>query len=611
MRKTIRASLGLLRPAKRRIFFLIVAARMLLNFLDVVGLAATGLLGAMVASGLTNRPDATFLGINISIESSQAYFWIVGAIATFFISKSLLAAILLRYTGIFLAKQETLIATEVVNYIFAGSLSHLREFSRGDIQWAASQSSTQAVRGILMSFSAMLTEGALFIGIFVMFILVDSTTAFMVSLYFILLVVAFQLFISRRLRAIGIRIRDRSIRITNTLFDLSTAFREITTLQKRKNYTSNFSSLRRQNALDEALQSFLSGLPRYFVEAALMIGILALIGWQFAQDRLSDGLVIVAVFLAGGVRMMGALLPLQSAIANIRVNGPQAERAQELVRRARSEKNATTGEEEDNALFIASPDKTDGPVGVVMENIRFRHRDADADLFENISLNIPPGSFAAFIGPSGAGKTSLVDLILGLENPVSGTVQVNGLPPIQFRQQHPGVMSYVPQSPSVVNGSVAQNVALGEPKDKIDVNRVWEVLEIAQLAEFVRSLPEGVDSTLGQQLDSLSGGQKQRLGLARALYSDPRIIILDESTSALDAGLEDSITRRLRSLRGHTTLIVIAHRLSTVKTADVVFVVEEGKIVADGTFSEVRKQVPMIEEHVRLMSIESGDDDAP
>jgi ATP-binding cassette subfamily C protein len=217
---------------------------------------------------------------------------------------------------------------------------------------------------------------------------------------------------------------------------------------------------------------------------------------------------------------------------------------------------------------------------------------------------IESGTYAAIVGPSGAGKTTLVDLILGLYEPDRGTVHINKLSPSSLRSKSPGLISYVPQKPGLVGGSIAQNVALGVGVEEVREEAVWAALELAELGDLVRSLPEGIHSSLGNHSDALSGGQIQRLGLARALYSNPRLIILDEATSALDAATEASIATAIRNLGRETTVIVIAHRLSTIQYADVVHVMNDGVLVASGSFKAVRQEVPMIEEYVRLMSFD-------
>ena len=219
-------------------------------------------------------------------------------------------------------------------------------------------------------------------------------------------------------------------------------------------------------------------------------------------------------------------------------------------------------------------------------------------------MTIPAGGYVAFVGSSGAGKTTLADLILGVNESDSGSVLVGGQSPFLMRAVSPGQIAYVPQNPGLVSGTVAQNIALGIPDSEIDEARAIEVIEMVELREFVDSLPEGIHSDLGKQADSLSGGQKQRMGLARALYPSPRLLVLDEATSALDAGTEASITSTISRLGLSTTVVVIAHRLSTIQDADRVFVIENGLISAEGTFPEVRRTVPLIEEYVRLMSLE-------
>jgi ATP-binding cassette subfamily C protein len=250
----------------------------------------------------------------------------------------------------------------------------------------------------------------------------------------------------------------------------------------------------------------------------------------------------------------------------------------------------------------APQDAHSSALEVELEGVHFTHLDNTEPTINGVSLTIAAGSYVAVVGPSGAGKTTLIDLLLGLYDPDTGTVRVGGLDPRELREHLPGLISYVPQRPGLVSGSIANNVALGEPDDEIDEVRVREALHKAQLGDFVESLPQGIHSSLGAHSDSLSGGQIQRLGFARALYTRPRLIILDEATSALDAATEASVAASIKNVGGETTVIVIAHRLSTIQDADQVHVLVDGQIVSSGTFTQVRKNVPMVEEYVKLMS---------
>jgi ATP-binding cassette, subfamily B, bacterial PglK len=598
-------SLRLLRPRQRLIFIALTSARVVTNLLDVLGLMAIGLLGAMLASGLNDRTEASFAGFSIPIESSRDYLWITVLIAVFFLSKSLLATILLRLSSLFLARAEGKAAVEIAEFIYSGDLSRVKQFSRGDLQFVLTSSSQQSMTGLLMSGAAILTEGALFISVVIVFVFVDPSTAAVITVYFLLLVMSFQLLINRRLKRLGQRLSESAIGVTNTIQDLTLAFREIVVFSRRWFFLDRFGAFRKRYAQDVALEAFLMGLPRFFVETGLMIGVLAIIGFQFLRGNLSDGLVTTAIFLAGGVRMMAALLPLQNAVANIKMMGPQADMAQGLIEKARSGFQAVDAEPEDRSSEFHGEESHD-PVGysVKVQDVTFTHVGSEEPAINGVSLDIAAGGYVAFVGPSGAGKTTLADLILGINTPESGQILVGELEPAELRKVRPGAISYVPQNPGMVSGTIAENVALGEPTEDIDRDRVWDALEKAELADFVRTLPNGIDSDLGKQSDSLSGGQKQRLGLARALYPNPRLLVLDEATSALDAGTEASISATIEKLEATVTVIVIAHRLSTIQHADVVYVVEEGKISAEGTFSEVRKKVSLIEEYVHLMKID-------
>ena len=615
MIRPVLRSFFLLRRRQKIIFLAIVASRVVVHALDVLGLAAVGLLGAMLASGLTDRNEAEFLGLTVSIESSQSYLWVTAVIAGFFMAKSVIGTALLRVTTLFLARVEAKSASEVARYLFSGDIGRVRSMSKGEIQWAVNSSSQIAFSGMLFSGSALVTESALFVAVFAGFLFVDVATAILITVYFIVLIALFQLSINQRLRRMGQRLAQHSVRVNDSILDMASAFREALVLEKRGVFLDRFDSSRRRLALDRGLQRFVMGLPRFFIEAALMLGIMAMIVWQFAQGTLSEGLVITGVFLAGGTRMMAAMLPLQNAITDIRVNGPQASRAQGLISRAREALEATesteSAVESDGPISIAGEDLGTEAVGlpISVESVSFSYPDASIAAVRDVDLEVQGGQFVAFVGPSGAGKTTLADLVLGVHTPSAGAVTVAGLTPEQLRKAEPGIVAYVPQNPGMVSGTIAQNVALGVEPELIDVDRVVEVLQQAGLWDVIQGLPEGMDTSLGEQSDALSGGQIQRLGLARALYTRPRLLLLDEATSALDAETEAGIAQTIDSLRGQTTLIVIAHRLSTIQHADTVFVIDEGQLIASGSFGQVRKKVPLIERYVQLMAIKDTDDE--
>jgi ATP-binding cassette subfamily C protein len=222
-------------------------------------------------------------------------------------------------------------------------------------------------------------------------------------------------------------------------------------------------------------------------------------------------------------------------------------------------------------------------------------------------LEIAPGKQAALIGHSGAGKSTIADIILGLLEPSGGYIALDGKPPLEIVQSSPGKLAYVPQKPGMISGSIIENIALGVAKADIDEVRLSKAIDDSHLREVIDALPEGLSTDLGKRRDELSGGQLQRIGLARALYTQPKLLIMDEATSALDANAENEINKALDDMRGEVTVVLIAHRLNTVQRSDVVFLMENGEITASGTFPDLLKSSKTVQNLAKLMSIESSD----
>jgi ATP-binding cassette subfamily C protein len=241
-----------------------------------------------------------------------------------------------------------------------------------------------------------------------------------------------------------------------------------------------------------------------------------------------------------------------------------------------------------------------------MKNVSFGFIGASQFAIRNINLRVEAGQQVALIGPSGAGKSTIADLILGLLTPTSGEISVDGLSPRAVILETPGRLAYVPQRPGIISGTVTENIAIGSSKGDLDLVRLESAIKNSHLEEVLEALPDGVESNVGKRKDELSGGQLQRIGLARALYSRPGLLIMDEATSALDAESENEINKALDEMRGRTTVVLIAHRLNTVQRSDLVFLVEDGQITASGKFPDLLKSNKTVQKLAELMSIDSN-----
>ena len=240
---------------------------------------------------------------------------------------------------------------------------------------------------------------------------------------------------------------------------------------------------------------------------------------------------------------------------------------------------------------------------IELQNVSFTYSSESEVVLNNVNLNINTGEIVAIVGPSGAGKTTLADIILGVISPDSGSVKISGNDPLVAIEKWPGAIAYVSQDVMVSNYSIRENICLGYSNGEIDESFVLHALKVAHLDKFIQTLPQGLETNVGDRGTKLSGGQRQRLGIARAVVTKPRLLVLDEATSSLDGQSESDITDSINDMRGEITVILIAHRLSTVKNADKVVYLEGGLIVSTGTFEEVRKNVPNFERQASLMGL--------
>jgi ABC-type bacteriocin/lantibiotic exporter with double-glycine peptidase domain len=318
------------------------------------------------------------------------------------------------------------------------------------------------------------------------------------------------------------------------------------------------------------------------MELTLMIAGITISGVMFFLFDANKALTGLSLFVAVGSRISPAFLRIQQNFLVYRLNQTSLEVTQKLLLSIKS--NSKKVEEE-----LSSESFLEFKSSIDISNLNFQYESSKGFGLTDISLKIPSGSFTAIVGSSGSGKTTLVDLILGLLTPTSGLIQISEKSPLTVHKKWPGAIAYVPQDVVIVNGSLKENIALGFDVELIDTERVLKCIKLAHLTNVVDSLPGKLDANLGEKGSKMSGGQRQRVGIARALYTNPSILVLDEATSALDGESEKEINDSLQELIGQITILVISHRLSSVVKADQVLYLENGKIVASGTFNEVRK----------------------
>jgi ABC-type multidrug transport system fused ATPase/permease subunit len=338
-------------------------------------------------------------------------------------------------------------------------------------------------------------------------------------------------------------------------------------------------------------------ISKYVIESSVIIGAVIISASQFLLQDASRAVATLAVFMTAASRLAPAVLRMQSTAIQIRVASGSASPTLSLIK---SLGNLPI------KVFPIQPLKfkyENFSPTVELENVSFAYPNKSSAVLDKINLNINEGEIVAIVGPSGAGKTTLADIILGIISPDIGSSKISGHNPLVAISKWPGSIAYVPQDVMVSNCSIRENIGLGYDDEEIDDDLVIQALKVAHLDKFIQTLPEGLQTNVGDRGTKLSGGQRQRLGIARAVFTKPKLLVLDEATSSLDGQSEADISDSINDMRGEITVILIAHRLSTVKNADKVVYLEGGKIVSIGTFEEVRKNVPNFEKQASLMGL--------
>jgi len=329
-------------------------------------------------------------------------------------------------------------------------------------------------------------------------------------------------------------------------------------------------------------------------EIVLVLAVVAIIGLlTILQGKtVAEIIPVLSVFAAAGIRIMPSSTRIVAGINNVReAMGPLENVLLDLRSFAK-------------APLVAEPDTSRGEFHfkhhLAVEGLSFRFDGAAQDALSEISLCIARGQSVAIIGRTGSGKTTLVDLILGLLTPSKGRVTIDGIDIQSNLSAWQRSTGYVPQTVNLIDNTLRRNIAFGRPDDQIDDDRLRQVIRIAQLEDFVRTLPDALDTMVGEKGVRISGGQRQRMGIARALYSDPDVLVMDEATSALDVLTEHQFNSAIEAIRGIKTILIIAHRLSTVRKCDCVFVLDHGRLVASGPFDKVVAEHPHLARMVEL-----------
>jgi ABC-type bacteriocin/lantibiotic exporter with double-glycine peptidase domain len=370
------------------------------------------------------------------------------------------------------------------------------------------------------------------------------------------------------------------------ILETISSFRELSTKGGKEFFANQISRQRFQMASFDAELKFLPNISKYATELTVVIGITVIAAIQFSRSDINHAIAVLSVFIAASTRIAPAVMRLQQSAITVKSYLASSKPTLDLAEMLNDAEKLRTIE---TLISTSHPGFTPH---VKVKNLMFRFPEDNFNLIDDLSLSIEPGTFTAFVGPSGGGKSTLIDLMLGVILPNDGLIEISYKSIMDSIRNWPGAIGYVPQEVFISNASIKENVCLGFDPSKIDEKLIWEALDQAELLDFVDSLEGKLDFLIADNGSNMSGGQRQRLGIARALVTKPKLLILDEATSSLDADTEKRIVDSISSLKGKTTVVIVAHRLSTVRFADTIYYIDKGTIKGKGNFNQVKEMIP-------------------
>ena len=593
---SLRAVGGVISKQEKFRIYRFAFARAAANLLDIIGLAGIALLATSFGAFATSGGSAAPLNIPVIgkvIVDERAAVVISLAIAGTFLLKSGFSIFLNLKTALFVASLEADFSETLARNYFTGGSEGEQGFSDSLSEFQnVSIISTSSLAMFINARISVISEAALLAAMAAAFILVNPIATVAMFVYLAGVLWALGKVVTGKIRANGKLALAGSETALTSSRDLFGVRREVRASGLLAPWVKVFADGRLKSASSSGVIYTLNSLPRYVIETSLILGIFAFLAGIVVFSDLPSQAVTIGVFMAGGLRLVASLLPLQSAI-NSMVDGAN--------RGALALERLTTISKREGAAVVKDDASVEAfPLSLRVEGVSFSFV-SGTQVVRDLAFNVEPGQKVAIVGPSGAGKTTAFELATGFRLPDKGEITLGGTSPRWLLENGKGAIGIVPQRPHLVSGSLAENVSLA-PLQDTDFDSVADRLSLAGLSHFASkaSMAMEVRPDSGQ----LSGGEIQRLGLARALYRNPGILFLDEATSALDAETESEINEVLDDLRGQMTVVLIAHRLSTVKNADKIIYMNKGVIVAEGTFKELQKKVPDFEKAVKLMGLE-------
>jgi ATP-binding cassette, subfamily B, bacterial PglK len=587
---------------KRRLY-VVSTLQIGLSLLDLIGVSLIGVIGALTINGVRSQSPTGRVGELLRLLGLETYSFQAQTITLALIAVSVLvvrtslSVIITRRTLFFLSRRSAEISSRLITQVMAQPLSTLAKFNSQYIHYTLTTGTTSLTLGVFGNIVSISSDIALLVVLGLGIAFIDPLIASLTILMFGLIMLVMYFLTNARTQKISQRYADITIQDSEILLELVNGYREAFIRNRRGYFVDRAKKVKWEIADYSAELAWMPNISKYVVEIAFTLGTMVVAALQFVLNDSVQAVGSLTLFLAAGTRITPAILRVQQNLVTMNGSIVRAKPTLDLFKN--TDPNFRIPDYDSGVDF----NHIGFEPGVSMNKVAFAYPDSAVDVLSDITLQVKSGATVAVVGPSGSGKSTLVDLLLGIYLPTQGKILISGKAPAEAVKEWPGAIGYVPQEVILSSGSISSNISSGFDESEVQKSYINDALEIAQLEDFIRSAPLGADTLVGERGGNLSGGQRQRVGIARAMFTKPKLLVLDEATSALDGQTESEISDAIQGLKGKVTLILIAHRLSTVMKADQVIYLDAGSIRAQGTFDQVRAAVPDFDKQAQLMGL--------
>jgi ATP-binding cassette subfamily C protein len=589
-----------------RIKLLIVSfIQIFLSLFDLIGVAFIGLIGSVSVAAISStkiagRTESVINLLGLQDFSSQVQVAILGLMsAVLMVIKTLTSLYLNRRIIFYLSRRGAVITANLTTSLFKKSYVDIKKQGSQNLIYSLTSGVNGITTGVLGSSVGLIADLSLLVVLIGGLFLVNATMTLVLLTTLTTIATIMYLMIRNKNKKLAVLGARYSIDASSKIFEAVGSYRELTLRGQRQYFADTIGKTRMLQADAGAQASYLMNVNKYVLEAAVVLITLLIAGIQFLLSNALRSVATLTLFFAAISRIAPAVFRIQQNLLTVKSALGMAQPTLELIYSL----NLSINKESSDESLESAPTTHDGfKSEIIVNNLSFKYPGSEKFAIKDINLKLSSGMQVAIVGPSGAGKSTLVDLLLGLHHPSSGDVEISGVNAVEAIERWPGAVAYVPQEIQLVSGLISDNILLGFTKSKTNLDSVLDAMKKAELSEYLENNTI-MEINIGDEGGKLSGGQRQRIGIARALLTNPKILVLDEATSSLDAQTEDNVTSTINKIRQDSLVVIVAHRLATVRRADLVIYMQDGEVKAQGSFEQVRKLIPNFDAQAELMGL--------